>query len=108
MPKNSTYQPDVKEQEFLAENEIKTIITYEFESTTPTLIHDLLFTCYKAFSSLGMKELTTDILFIFLQMTLIWERSTNGKRCFYQIFSRYPFGEHPSIFLNIRVKCCGY
>ena len=53
--------PNVKEREYLTEDEIKTILSHEFESPTLTLVRDLfVFACFTALSFVDMKELTTD------------------------------------------------
>ena len=53
--------PNVKEREYLTEDEIKTIMTHEFENPTLTLVRDLfIFACFTALSFVDMKELTTD------------------------------------------------
>jgi len=53
--------PNVKEREFLTEDEIKRIMAYEFDNHTLTLVRDLLiFACFTALSFVNMKELTTD------------------------------------------------
>ena len=53
--------PNVKEREYLTEDEIKTIMKHEFESPTLTLVRDLfIFACFTALSFVDMKELTTD------------------------------------------------
>lgn len=53
--------PNVKEREYLTEDEIRTIMTHEFESSTLTLVRDLfIFACFTALSFVDMKELTTD------------------------------------------------
>ncbi len=50
--------PNVKEREYLTENEIKTVMTHEFESPTLTLVRDLfIFACFTALSFVDMKEL---------------------------------------------------
>ena len=65
MPRNPFVQfhisPNVKEREYLTEDEIKTILSHEFESPTLTLVRDLfVFACFTALSFVDMKELTTD------------------------------------------------
>ena len=53
--------PNVKEREYLTEDEIKTIMKHEFESPALTLVRDLfIFACFTALSFVDMKELTTD------------------------------------------------
>lgn len=53
--------PNVKEREYLTEDEIKTVMMHEFESPTLTLVRDLfIFACFTALSFVDMKELTTD------------------------------------------------
>ena len=53
--------PNVKEREYLTEDEIKTVMTHEFENPTLTLVRDLfIFACFTALSFVDMKELTTD------------------------------------------------
>lgn len=53
--------PNVKEREFLTEDEIKRIMAYEFDNPTLALVRDLLiFACFTSLSFVNMKELTTD------------------------------------------------
>ena len=53
--------PNVKEREYLTEDEIKTIMSHEFKSPTLALVRDLfVFACFTALSFVDMKELTTD------------------------------------------------
>ena len=53
--------PNVKDREYLTEDEIKTVMMHEFESPTLTLVRDLfIFACFTALSFVDMKELTTD------------------------------------------------
>ena len=65
IPRNPFVQfhisPNVKEREYLTEDEIKTIMSHEFESPTLTLVRDLfVFACFTALSFVDMKELTTN------------------------------------------------
>ena len=53
--------PNVKEREYLTEDEIKRIMAHEFDNPTLTLVRDLfIFACFTALSFVDMKELTTD------------------------------------------------
>ena len=53
--------PNVKEQEYLTEDEIKRIMAHEFDNPTLALVRDLfIFACFTALSFVDMKELTTD------------------------------------------------
>ena len=57
--------PNVKEREYLTEDEIKTIMSHEFKSPTLALVRDLfVFACFTALSFVDMKELTTDEIVI--------------------------------------------
>ena len=52
---------NVKEREYLTEDEIKVIMTHEFENPSLAFVRDLfVFTCFTALSFVDMKELTTD------------------------------------------------
>ena len=53
--------PNVKEREYLTEEEIKVIMTHELKDKSLTYTRDLfIFTCFTALSFVDMKELTTD------------------------------------------------
>ena len=53
--------PNVKEREYLTEDEIKRIMAHEFDNPTLALVRDLfIFACFTALSFVDMKELTTD------------------------------------------------
>ena len=53
--------PNVKEREYLTEDEIKIVTSHEFKSSTLPLVRDLfVFACFTALSFVDMKELTTD------------------------------------------------
>ena len=53
--------PNVKEREYLTEDEIKRIMAHEFDNPTLVLVRDLfIFACFTALSFVDMKELTTD------------------------------------------------
>ena len=53
--------PNVKEREYLTEDEIKRIMAHEFNNPTLALVRDLfIFACFTALSFVDMKELTTD------------------------------------------------
>ena len=53
--------PNVKEREYLTEDEIKVIMTHEFENPSLAFVRDLfVFACFTALSFVDMKELTTD------------------------------------------------
>ena len=53
--------PNVKEREYLTEDEIKRIMAHEFGNPTLTLVRDLfIFACFTALSFVDMKELTMD------------------------------------------------
>ena len=53
--------PNVKEREYLTEDEIKRIMAHEFDNPTFALVRDLfIFACFTALSFVDMKELTTD------------------------------------------------
>lgn len=53
--------PNVKEREYLTEDEIKVIMTHEFENPSHAFVRDLfVFACFTALSFVDMKELTTD------------------------------------------------
>ena len=53
--------PNVKEREYLTEDEIKRIMAHEFGNPTLALVRDLfIFACFTALSFVDMKELTTD------------------------------------------------
>ena len=53
--------PNVKEREYLTEDEIKKIMAHEFDNQTLALVRDLfIFACFTALSFVDMKELTTD------------------------------------------------
>ena len=68
--------PNVKEREYLTEDEIKAIMKHEFESSTLTLVRDLfIFACFTALSFVDMKELTTDNI-----VEINGEKWITGKR----------------------------
>ena len=53
--------PNVKEREYLTEDEIKRIIAHDFDNPTLSLVRDLfIFACFTALSSVDIKELTTN------------------------------------------------
>ena len=53
--------PNVKEREYLTEDEIKRIMAHEFDNPTLALVRDLfIFACFTALSFVDMKELATD------------------------------------------------
>ena len=53
--------PNVKEREYLTEDEIKRIMAHEFDNPTLALVRDLfIFACFTALSFVDMKELSTD------------------------------------------------
>ena len=65
IPRNPFVQfhisPNVKEREYLTEDEIKRIMAHEFDSPTLALVRDpFIFACFAAMSFVDMKELTTD------------------------------------------------
>ena len=53
--------PNCKEREFLTEDELKAVITHEFEDDNLAFVRDIfVFVCFTALSFIDMKELTTD------------------------------------------------
>lgn len=53
--------PNVKEREYLTEDEIKRLIAHKFDNPTLALVRDLfIFACFTALSFVDMKELTND------------------------------------------------
>lgn len=67
---------NVKAREYLTEDEIRTIITHEFENPSLAFVRDLfVFACFTALSFVDMKELTTDEI-----MEVNGEKWIIGKR----------------------------
>lgn len=65
--------PNVKEREYLTEDETKTIMRHEFAPLT--LVRDLfIFACFTALSFVNMKELTTDNTLLLLPFHEVWLR----------------------------------
>ena len=53
--------PNCKEREFLTEDELKAVVTHEFEDDNLAFIRDIfVFVCFTALSFIDVKELTTD------------------------------------------------
>ena len=53
--------PNCKEREFLTEDELKTVITHEFENANLAFVRDIfVFVCFTALSFIDVKELTTE------------------------------------------------
>ena len=53
--------PNCKEREYLTEEELKTVITHEFEDKDLSFVRDIfVFVCLTALSFVDVKELTTD------------------------------------------------
>ena len=51
--------PNCKKREFLTEEELKVVLTHEFEDATLAFVRDI-FVCFTALSFIDVKELTTD------------------------------------------------
>ncbi len=53
--------PNCKEREFLTEDELKTVVTHEFDDANLAFVRDIfVFVCFTALSFIDVKELTTD------------------------------------------------
>ena len=53
--------PNCKEREFLTEDELKAVVTYEFEDVNLAFVRDIfVFVCFTALSFIDVRELTTD------------------------------------------------
>ena len=53
--------PNCKEREFLTEEELKTVVTHEFEDDNLAFVRDIfVFVCFTALSFIDVKNLTTD------------------------------------------------
>ena len=53
--------PNCKEREFLTEDELKAVVTHEFEDDNLAFVRDIfVFVCFTALSFIDVKELTTD------------------------------------------------
>ena len=53
--------PNCKEREFLTEDELKAVVTYEFEDENLAFVRDIfVFVCFTALLFIDVKELTTD------------------------------------------------
>jgi len=53
--------PNCKEREFLTEEELKQVMTHEFEDADLAFVRDIfIFVCFTALSFIDVKELTTD------------------------------------------------
>jgi hypothetical protein len=53
--------PNCKERAYLTEDELKTVMTHEFEDTDLAFVRDtFIFVCFTALSFIDVKELTTD------------------------------------------------
>ena len=53
--------PNCKEREFLTEDELKAVITHEFENDNLAFVRDIfVFVCFGALSFIDVKELTTE------------------------------------------------
>jgi hypothetical protein len=53
--------PNCKEREFLTEDELKTVVTHEFEDDNLAFVRDIfVFVCFTALSFIDVKNLTTD------------------------------------------------
>ena len=54
IPRKSNISPNCKEREFLTEDELKAVVTYEFEDD------NLAFVCFTALSFIDVKNLTME------------------------------------------------
>ena len=53
--------PNCKEREFLTEEELKAVVTHEFDDDSLAFVRDIfVFVCFTALSFIDVKELTTD------------------------------------------------
>ena len=53
--------PNCKEREFLTEDELKAVVTHEFENDNMAFVRDIfVFVCFTALSFIDVKNLTTD------------------------------------------------
>ena len=115
IPRNPFVQfhisPNVKEREFLTENELKAVMTHEFEDSKLAYIRDLfVFASFTALSFVDIKELTTDDIVEVNGEKLILSKRHKIKIPFQvklldipmQIIKRYePFQENKLIFPNL-------
>ena len=53
--------PNCKEREFLTEEELKAVVTHEFDDDNLAFVRDIfVFVCFTALSFIDVKNLTTD------------------------------------------------
>ena len=61
--------PNCKEREFLTEEELKAVVTHEFEDANLAFVRDIfVFVCFTALSFIDVKNLTTDNIVDILQI----------------------------------------
>lgn len=115
MPRNPFAQfhisPNVKEREFLTENELKAVMTHEFTDSKLAYIRDLfVFASFTALSFVDIKELTTDDIVEVNGDKWILSKRHKTKIPFQvklldiplQIIKRYePFQENKLVFPNL-------
>ena len=115
MPRNPFAQfhisPNVKEREFLTEDELKAVMTYEFTDSKLAYIRDLfVFASFTALSFVDIKELTTDDIVEVNGEKWILSKRHKTKIPFQvklldiplQIIKRYePFQENKLVFPNL-------
>lgn len=115
MPRNPFAQfhisPNVKEREFLTEDELKAVMTHEFEDSKLAYIRDLfVFASFTALSFVDIKELTTDDIVEVNGEKWILSKRHKTKIPFQvklldiplQIIKRYePFQENKLVFPNL-------
>ena len=128
MPRNPFAQfhisPNVKEREFLTEDELKAVMTREFTDSKLAYIRDLfVFASFTALSFVDIKELTTDDIVEVNGEKWILSKRHKTKIPFQvklldiplQIIKRYePFQENKLVFPNLKpwgyptVEYCTY
>ncbi len=115
MPRNPFAQfhisPNVKEREFLTEDELKAVMTHEFTDSKLAYIRDLfVFASFTALSFVDIKELTTDDIVEINGEKWILSKRHKTKIPFQvklldiplQIIKRYePFQENKLVFPNL-------
>ena len=118
MPRNPFVQfhlsPNVKEREFLTEDELKAVMTHDFTDSKLAYIRDLfVFASFTALSFVDIKELTTDDIVEVNGEKWILSKRHKTKIPFQvklldiplQIIKRYePFQENKLVFPNLNLN----